>query len=353
MQVFVVGGTGFMGPHVVRRLVERGHDVVVFHRGVTSADLPPEVAEWRGDRNCIAEKRAQIARLAPDVVLDTRPMTGLQARTLVETITGIARRLVVLSSGDVYRAYGVLRRLETGPLQPVPIAEDALLRTQLYPYRGEFPRPHDDPMRWVDDYDKILVERAVMGDPTLPATVLRLPMIYGPGDDQHRLYAYLKRMDDGRPAILIDEAFGRWRWARGYVENVAEAIVAAIVDDPASGRVYNVSESDALTEREWIEAIGEVAGWTGRLVSLPADELPPRFRQPLNFEQYLTYDTTRIRAELGYSEHVTLRNGIKRTIDWERLHPPAEIDPQDFDYAAEDTVLAMVARREVRQGLSA
>ena len=105
MHVLVIGGTGFVGPHVVRRLVERGHDVVVFHRGITPADLPRQVVVWQGDRNCIAEQRAKIAQLAPDVVVDTRPMTELQARTLVEAVTGIARRLVVLSSGDVYRAY--------------------------------------------------------------------------------------------------------------------------------------------------------------------------------------------------------------------------------------------------------
>jgi nucleoside-diphosphate-sugar epimerase len=340
MRVLVIGGTGFVGPHVVRRLVARGHDVVVFHRGITAAELPRQVVFWQGDRTGIAERRAKIAQLAPDVVVDTRPMTELHARTLVEAVTGIARRLVALSSGDVYRAYAVLRRLEAGSLESVPIAEDAPLRSNLYPYRGQFPRPSDDPMQWVDDYDKVLVERAVMNNPALPATVLRLPMIYGPGDDQHRLFAYLKRMDDGRPAILIDEAFAAWRWARGYVENVADTIVAAIIDDRAAGRVYNVSDSEALSEREWIEAISGAAGWTGQVVAMPAELLPPRFRQPLNFEQHLTYDTTRIRAELGYSEAVSLQDGIKRTIDWERLHPPTELDPLQFDYAAEDAVLA-------------
>ena len=97
-------------------------------------------------------------------------------------------------------------------------------------------------MRWLDDYDKILVERVVIGEPDLPGTILRLPMIYGPGDDAHRLFPYLKRMDDGRPAILMEEVRARWRWARGYVEDVAEAVVSAVLDDRAAGRVYNVSE---------------------------------------------------------------------------------------------------------------
>jgi uncharacterized protein YbjT (DUF2867 family) len=38
MTVLVIGATGFMGPHAVRALVRRGHDVVAFHRGETAAE---------------------------------------------------------------------------------------------------------------------------------------------------------------------------------------------------------------------------------------------------------------------------------------------------------------------------
>ncbi|MBX6315295.1 MAG: NAD-dependent epimerase/dehydratase family protein [Isosphaeraceae bacterium] len=168
--------------------------------------------------------------------------------------------------------------MEAGPLEPIPIAEDAPLRQRLYPYWGETPRPPDDPRRWADDYDKILVERAVMGEMDLPGTVLRLPMVYGPGDENHRLFAYLKRMDDGRPAILLDEVQARWRWARGYVEDIARAIVMAVLDDRAIGRVYNISEPDALTEAEWVQAIGRVVGWRGEVVAVPSDLRPPRLK---------------------------------------------------------------------------
>ena len=57
----------------------------------------------------------------------------------------------------------------------------------------------------------------------LPATVLRLPAVYGPGDTQHRLRAYLRQMDDGRPSIPLPDGQADWRWTRGYVENVASS----------------------------------------------------------------------------------------------------------------------------------
>jgi nucleoside-diphosphate-sugar epimerase len=340
MRILVIGGTGFIGPHVLRRLVHRGHEVLCLHRGQTEADLPSEVVHLHADRERLADVRPELSTFAPEVVLDTRPMTEDQARILIKTLLGIARRVVALSSGEVYRAYGLIHGTETGPTEPVSIAEDAPLRQRLFPYRGETLRAKDDPMRWVDDYDKILVERVVLGEPNLPGTVLRLPMVYGPGDDSHRLFPYLKRMDDGRPAILLEEVQAHWRWARGCVEDIAEAVVSCVVDDRAAGRVYNVSEPLALTEAEWVREIGLVFGWRGEVVAVPGDRLPPRLRMPGNFGQHLTYDTTRIREELGYTERLTRAEAIRRTVDWELSHVPGQIDPAAYDYSAEDAVLA-------------
>jgi hypothetical protein len=56
-----------------------------------------------------------------------------------------------------------------------------------------------------------------MSEPDLPATILRLPMGYGPGDYQHRLPSYLKRMDDKRPAIILPRSVAGWR-GLGYTE---------------------------------------------------------------------------------------------------------------------------------------
>ena len=51
-------------------------------------------------------------------------------------------------------------------------------------------------------------------------------------------------------------------------------------------------------------------------------------------------DGSRIRRDLGYTEIVSLDEALRRTIDWERAHPPAHVDPAQFDYAAEDAILA-------------
>jgi hypothetical protein len=56
-------------------------------------------------------------------------------------------------------------------------------------------------------------------------------------------------------------------------------------------------------------------------------------------------DTTRIRHELGYGERVPQDEALRRTIAWEREHPPENVDPADFDYSEEDAILAELAGR--------
>src|SRR5262245_33277168 len=111
MKVFILGGTGFIGRHVVRRLLDGGHDVVVFHRGQTGGDLPPDVRAILGDRSELADFAQEIEALGPEVVIDVIPYTEAEASGLMQAFRGIARRIVALSSGDVYRNYDGLRRV--------------------------------------------------------------------------------------------------------------------------------------------------------------------------------------------------------------------------------------------------
>jgi nucleoside-diphosphate-sugar epimerase len=188
----------------------------------------------------------------------------------------------------------------------------------------------------------VLVERVVMSDPGLPGTVLRLPMVYGPRDRQHRWFPYLKRMADGRPAILLGQGLCAWRWTRGYVENVAVAIALAVSAPQAAGRIYNVGEKDASSEAEWVHALAATIGWDGEVVIVPDDRLPPHLAPGIDTVQHLVVDTTRIRRELGYRESVTPDEALRRTVAWELAHPPDASDREVFDYAAEDAILAQL-----------
>ena len=115
MHILVIGGTNFMGPLVVRSLSEQGHEVTVFHRGQTRTDLPRGVREILGDRRSLNEKASELQGIAPDVVLDMIPFTEQDALEVMRIFSGIAHRLVAISSQDVYRAFGRVNGKETGP----------------------------------------------------------------------------------------------------------------------------------------------------------------------------------------------------------------------------------------------
>jgi nucleoside-diphosphate-sugar epimerase len=338
MRVLIIGGTSFIGPHVVRSLISDGHEVTIFHRGEHEPELPSSVRHVHSAAAAfpVLSFPEELISWKPDVVLHMVAMGEQDAQAAVRAFRGVAQRLVVPSSGDVYSAYGVLIGSEPGPTSSELLQEDLPLRKNFYPYRKIAKGPDD----WLYHYDKILMEQVVMSDSELPATILRLPAVYGPGDGHHRFFSHLKRMDDGRSTILLDENQGHWRWSHGYVEDVAAALALAVTDDRASRRIYNVGEECVPTTGERVRSLANLVGWKGKIVTLPRTSLPQHLRDAHDYSQDLAHDTSRIRSELGYREMVSVDEGLRRTVAWLRAHPPA-LDATQYDYAAEDAALAI------------
>lgn len=185
MRVLLIGGNGFIGSRLVRELQDSGHQVALFHRQADAGaakDDERKLVRIQGDRNRISDYRDRIKEFSPDVVIDFIMSSGEQALVLMNALRNIARRVVVISSMDVYRAWGVMHETEPGPLEPLPLTEDSPLRTVRTVYPPETLKMMRGIFTWLDEhYDKIAVEQAVMNDPVVAGTVLRLPMVYGPG----------------------------------------------------------------------------------------------------------------------------------------------------------------------------
>ncbi|MGG4493446.1 NAD-dependent epimerase/dehydratase family protein [Brevibacillus reuszeri] len=338
MRILLLGGTRFIGPHVVKRLAQDGHELAIFNRGLSSgeASLPEGLVTIQGDRSRLGEYREAFHSFSPDVVIDLFPYTEADAHLLMETFQDLAGRVVAISSCDVYRAFGRVNGVETGPVEVGPLTENSPLCQNRYPFRGG----REDR----SDYDKVLVEEVVMGHKHLPGTIVRLPMVYGPGDYQHRLYPYLQQMRDGRKMILIEEGFASWSWARGYVEDIAEAILLAATLDVAKGQIYHVAEPDCLTMKQWIERIAAQIDWQGEVISVPATDLPVHLVPQINNRQHICLDTGKIRRELGYQESLTANEAIRRTIEWEIAHPPEGVH-QMINYTEEDELITKLGIR--------
>jgi nucleoside-diphosphate-sugar epimerase len=328
VRVLILGGTGFVGPFIVQQLVEARHDVTLFHRGGNEPRHAEAALHVHGEFARLGDYVPELARRRPEVVVDVSPGIGKSGHGMLH-FTGIAARGVVLTSMDVYRAMSILWSGESAaPIQPMPVTEDSDLRTSISPLLGSDLA-----------FDNLDVERAMDAQESeLPVTVLRCPVIYGPHDTQRRLRHYVRRMDDRRDAIVLDTRIARLRISRGYVENIAKAVVLAVEEPRSAGRTYNVAEVDALSEAEWIRAIGELCSWDGEIVVAEPALLPEELRVPIP-AQDLYADTSRIRRELDYQEPVSRDAGLRRAIEWERVQQ--EGDPED-DYAAEDAALRRI-----------
>jgi nucleoside-diphosphate-sugar epimerase len=306
VKVAVLGATGFIGEHVTRWLAEAGHEVFAVHRGQTPGRVPG-VQSLLGDRRDTALLRSALAEAAPSVLVDLIAYSAADVTSLLEALPPSVDRLVVVSSGDVYWTYDAFR----GRIPPrevsSPLSEGAPLREHLYPYRSQANGPDD--LRYA--YEKILVEQLAQTRSPAPVTILRLPMVYGPDDRQQRVARYVRQLTAAASCIRLNEREAHWRCTRGYVEDVAWAIALGATDERADGQVFNVGEAEALIELEWVKAIGEAAGWAGRVVTDSTE--PPSLTAEWSVP--LVTETRRIRELLGYTEPVGRAEGLRRTVE--------------------------------------
>ena len=339
--ILFLGGTRFIGAAAVRALISDGHSVTVFHRGTTEAVLPDGVRHIHGDRAELGAHANELRATKADVVVDMRALKESDTAAVQDVFRGHARRHILISSIDVYQAWDAIRCRDERPIvtsEDGTFDEDAPLRRKPFPYRE---RAKEGDLYW--DYDKIPCERKALDDPELPGTVLRLPMVYGPDDYQHRLYAIAWRMADRRPFVILAHSEASAVLPRCFVDDVGRAIAMAAPDDRAADRTYNVVDDPSFVEREWVALVARVLRWEGRVVELPDDAMPTHMRddEPMDWSVPITVSAARIRSELGWKVRSVREEAIARTVEWELAHPPEKRPPRDDE--AEDRAIAQAA----------
>lgn len=314
MRVLIIGGTGLIGTALTNRFIKDGHEVSVLSRSQRPTDLDEVVGHIRASAEGIRESRKAILALRPDVIVHLLLYTEKQAQDAINELGDFTDRLVVLSSGDVYRNYDGLRHLSDHPPDPVPLTEDSPLRSRLYPYRGE------PELSWVyrDEYEKILVERVLMSQTQVNATVLRLGAVYGPKDPQHRFREYVRRMWLNRPFILLEHGMKGWLFTHVDVETVAEAVYRTTQLGGTGSMILNVGEAYTPTVGQRIEQIGSYLGWDGEILELPPEKTPRHLAMGLDWDYQMSMSSIAFHNQVSelFSEAVGSRV-LGETIDAE------------------------------------
>lgn len=304
VQLLVTGGGGFIGSHIVERLVREGHRVRVIDNFTTGhrRNLMPfldDIELVEGDLQ--SYERAHAAVRDCDVVLHQAAMPSVP-RSVQDPLTSNAanvigtlnvllaardagvQRVVCASSSSVYGSVPDLPKhegLPTLPISPYAVAKLA----------GE-------------GYCRSFTE--VYG---LETVALRYFNVFGPRQDPLSQYAavipnFITAALRGKPVTIYGD--GEQSRDFTYVDNVVEANVLAMSAPDAAGRTYNIACGDRISLNELVSTIGRIIGRsveTNHAVPRPGDV------------RHSMADVSRARAELGYEIVIGFEDGLARTVE--------------------------------------
>jgi 2'-hydroxyisoflavone reductase len=177
LRVLLLGGTGFIGPHLVRTLLERGHTPTLFNRGRTTPRLFAEL--FPGLENLVGDRDGDISALAGgrwDAVIDDSGYTPQQVSATARLLVGSVGQYLFTSTRGVYAEFTRLPMDEDSPvgMAGVPASD----------WTGYGPL-------------KALSEREVVRAFPGATTIVRPPIITGPGDTTDRFTYWYVRVDRG------------------------------------------------------------------------------------------------------------------------------------------------------------
>lgn len=233
MRVAVLGGTRFIGFHLVNALLRRGDEVALFNRGRSREPEPfaGPVARARGDRDR-PETLAALFDRRYDALIDLSGFTPEQVRPLAESWREKIGHYLFCSSSSAYR------------VPPPGFDENAPLESGAG-YGGQ----------------KAAAERLLLArgrETGWPVTVLRPQGVFGPFAAEQPLYA-LRRLRAGAPVPLRPETLGK-RINLLWVHDLAAAFLAAMGNPRAFGEAFNLAGAEACDPEGFVAACAAAAG---------------------------------------------------------------------------------------------
>jgi nucleoside-diphosphate-sugar epimerase len=316
--VLVTGGAGFIGRHLVNRLLDFDNDVRVFDLpGVSLPEAwngrvrliegdiadPVDVHRAMQGIGTVFHAAAVVSDWAPAALYERVTIDG--SRHLFEEATRNGTRVMLLSSGAVYGKH----------VGREPVLHEDLPFIEPMGIYGYY-KQRQETMAW-----QFHRERG------MALSVVRPFKVYGPASGPW-LHEVAKALLSGKPVLING---GNINMALIYVENLADILILAASLPQAQGRVYNGNDGSTITMRRYLTDLAEIIGapeprvmpgWAAQAI---AHALPPIWRiLGLRSRPLMTPDSVkilmtdynisaeRVRTELGYTARVSYEESLKR-----------------------------------------
>ena len=306
----VTGGGGFIGSHLVERLLAAGHKVRVLDDFST------------GNPANLAGVRTRIETVQASVTEPDKVAAAVGGCDVIYHLAALPS--VVQSIADPLGAHAIAA---TGTLLVLDAARRAGCRRVVYAASssayGDQPgavRTEDDPLMPLSPYAaaKLAGEHYCACCTTvygLETVRLRFFNVFGPRQDAKNPYSgvialFLEAMSQGRAPTIYGDGLQARDFV--YVDNVIEALLQAAQAPLAIGKVYNIGNGRSTTILELVHHLNHLLGTTIEPVHAPPRAGDVRFSEA---------DITRARQDLGYSPAVSFEEGLARTLQAARHAP--------------------------------
>jgi 2'-hydroxyisoflavone reductase len=256
MKLLMLGGTVFLGRHIVEAALERGHEVTMFNRGKSNADLFPTVEKIQGNRD------GEIAKLSGrkwDAVIDTCGYVPRIVRQSVEALKDSTERYVFISSISAY-----------ANVEKPGVDETA-------PSGGKMDDPNSEDVRAYYGPLKAACENVVMETYGDGALIIRPGLIVGPHDPTDRYTYWVWRLAQGGEVLAPGDGSTNVQYID--VRDLAGWIIHLL--ENGKGGIYNaVGPNRPYSFTEFLEDCRQAAGTQPKLIWADSDFLAEKEVQP-------------------------------------------------------------------------
>ncbi|NGM69827.1 NAD-dependent epimerase/dehydratase family protein [Natronolimnobius sp. AArcel1] len=321
----VIGGTRFIGRHLVSELLAHDYDVTIFNRG--NHDNPfaddDRVDHIEGDRTNDSALEAAAMTVDPDAVFDCVAYYPRDVRAAT-TIFADCDAYVYISSGAAYGREDIPKREDRTPLESCTAEEATDDSQETYGKRKA-------------EGDRAVVAAAESG---VNAMSVRPPIVYGPHDYTERLDFWIDRVNRFDRVLVPGD--GTNLWQRVYVEDVARAM-RIVAERGEPGESYNVGDQRAVTLEEMINLIASQLDTSVDVVHAGPRELEAGGIAPDDYVLYREYPhllSTAKLAALGW-ESTPLEEAMARAVE-DHLESDRDGRENGPDRATEERVLGIL-----------